>query len=1230
MVDAHLTPRQALAFGLPLPAECDVVVVIAWLRMGTPLVHDAEAYLSVTHFEVESAIRAVHPPRMLVYRWTAPPDQAWEDFATGETVEQRQQQLGAVEQFVAGVTSAAIQITPFASIAEFETLFSAQFTDALAQALKPAPTASASTTAADAGTTPPIIFLSAVSDEFRSYRAQLKGDLERAAQVPSIIQEYFDAVGQGTLGGLDARIRRCSAVVHLIGDMAGHFPPPNAVRELAARNPTLTMLLGLDIDALLEPANAISYTQWEAYLAILHGKQLFIAEAARDAKREPDSYRRDPALLASQQAHRERLRRLMDRWHELIFDGPDDIASKLLPALAAQNQQHFSGASIYSLGARQFDDYYLKGRTLDGKEVPAPFGGRQREMAHLDRWLDDPTRDHRLLVSSPAGRGKSALLAKWMQALRDAKRVGPDGWQLVFVPISNRFQTNRATTYLELLTRQLSQVAREHVIPPAVDPEQFYRNTANRLISGLATAGTRTLLVFDGLDEALGEERLANLLPATLPPTFKVLASARWLAEDRESSGWLTRLGWISASRSANHDLVVGKLDVDAVANVLTEMDAPIDAVGRDRALVNRLTELTEGEPLLLRFYAEDLWLKTIARSPITLDVLNGMKPGFGPYFKTWLQDQGGVASDLGAHVDLRTTDAALAILGFAKGALTGKDLLGVAAAGFPTLLWRLIAKPHIAPFRRFVIGDGSYEFPYVFSHPKVAEFIRTDTCKELADPTAIAFFAWGRAHLAALNSGQLRPEQASRYALDHYVDHLEDVCGTATAEHYLEMVEDGWRRAKERHDGGPAGFASDVRAASAACRRDGPIAHLGAQWRCALTLSSIKSLGTNIPGPLLVELVSDGALSAQQACHYCELKGPIEEAVSALAVIATRMAADGQQSAAELATASIDLAASAPNVETSATCFARALEILEPMASTFGAKSASSSVSLDASKRQSILSRILQTVASTSDDRSQAVALAALVPHLKPDQRAPAVVKAFQAAIDAIEAMAAYYLRNSERIFGEFDLAESMRQNTEAAWVGVLTALAPYLDSEQRTVALNVATSIRHDSSRFDLLSAFARYLDVEALEAKIAAGGELFQPHGLATLAVQLPATRREALLGEALQAATSIPTVYRRSVALAALLPRLRPSKQRVAVKEVLSAIASAGREGDFIRCKMAAELASYLDDDQLTEMLGLATEISDEDWRCEALVALAPRLDPAVRDSVIAAALQAAVE
>jgi hypothetical protein len=37
---AHLTPQEAISRGLAKPSECDIVLVIFWSRMGTPLPPD--------------------------------------------------------------------------------------------------------------------------------------------------------------------------------------------------------------------------------------------------------------------------------------------------------------------------------------------------------------------------------------------------------------------------------------------------------------------------------------------------------------------------------------------------------------------------------------------------------------------------------------------------------------------------------------------------------------------------------------------------------------------------------------------------------------------------------------------------------------------------------------------------------------------------------------------------------------------------------------------------------------------------------------------------------------------------------------------------------------------------------------------------------------------------------------------------------------------------------------
>jgi hypothetical protein len=64
------------------------------------------------------------------------------------------------------------------------------------------------------------VFLSAVSDEFRAYRDQLRGDLTRH-NVEVKVQEDFKDLGGVTLEKLDDYSKQCDAVVHLAGDMTG-------------------------------------------------------------------------------------------------------------------------------------------------------------------------------------------------------------------------------------------------------------------------------------------------------------------------------------------------------------------------------------------------------------------------------------------------------------------------------------------------------------------------------------------------------------------------------------------------------------------------------------------------------------------------------------------------------------------------------------------------------------------------------------------------------------------------------------------------------------------------------------------------------------------------------------------------------------------------------------------------------------------------------------------------
>ena len=170
------------------------------------------------------------------------------------------------------------------------------------------------------------IFLSTVSDEFRAYRDQLRTDLTRH-NVEVKVQEDFVDLGGDTLDKLDVYIAHGDAVVHLVGDMTGSGPLKRDVEALLAKYPALSADLPPLADALGAGAE-VSYTQWEAWLALYHRKRLFIAKAADVAERGP---KHAPTVVSrdAQTAHLARLRALK-RYPGCEFNGPDNLAKHVL------------------------------------------------------------------------------------------------------------------------------------------------------------------------------------------------------------------------------------------------------------------------------------------------------------------------------------------------------------------------------------------------------------------------------------------------------------------------------------------------------------------------------------------------------------------------------------------------------------------------------------------------------------------------------------------------------------------------------------------------------------------------------------------------------------------------------------------------------------------------------------------------------------------------------------
>ena len=140
----------------------------------------------------------------------------------------------------------------------------------------------------------PRVFLSAVSSEFRSFRVQLRHDLQVMGW-DVLLQEELDlTTGPTLLAVIDAHIQTCRTVICLIGTRSGGGYPEAAEADAAA----IPLPAGM---------SRASYTQYEYFLARKYGLTPLVGWASPDHRpetqdadpREPD----DGALQATFAAH---------------------------------------------------------------------------------------------------------------------------------------------------------------------------------------------------------------------------------------------------------------------------------------------------------------------------------------------------------------------------------------------------------------------------------------------------------------------------------------------------------------------------------------------------------------------------------------------------------------------------------------------------------------------------------------------------------------------------------------------------------------------------------------------------------------------------------------------------------------------------------------------------------------------------------------------------------------
>ena len=870
-----------------------------------------------------------------------------------------------------------------------------------------------------------------------------------------------------------------------------------------------------------------------------------------------------------------------------------------------------------------------------------PFGGRRGELDHLHRWRENEKAPPRFLLVAPGGRGKSALLVHWIREVEEQQRPSANTrMQLIFVPISMRFNTNRPEVFYEAIAARLAAILEQRLAPAHTDAAAYYEDHCRLLLGDAIERGMKVLIVVDGIDEAIGETFNARWFPRGSDHQLRLLVSARLQSGDVDERGWTQRLGWDSGVKAASRSLPA--LDRNGVDDLLSSSGLA-GAFALRQAIIDKLWELTQGEPLVLRLYVEELCRPETGVDRLKPEDLIAIRtPGLAGYFGDWLRRQRQAWQSEMFRPDEERLLRYLAVLACACGPLTTDDLNDVArrAHGIPPPP-RLADALH--PLRRLVIGTGK-SVPdgevggYVLTHPRFGDFLRNEYLDTaVVAKTQEAFLQWGRDTVRGLNEGNIPPEKVPPYLVQHFSDHL--VAAGASVDDLMTLAADGWRRAWFAYERGYRGFSRDigtvlteVRKRSSASRQPAApaVPFLGEQLRCVLCLSSIGTIGTNVYGPLLAAALQVGIMTDRQALNLIALKTDEERRVRALGAVAGAINPQSMPMALEIAHAITDHDARARALGSIAAHIPgeRKAEILAE------ALAAATAVRGDVPRARAIsvlaphLSATLQAnalaaVRTIQDEASRAEVLGDLAPHLSPELKAAALADAREINDEenrawALTSMAPYGLAelNPPTLSEALDAAAAIGR--EDARGRAVSRLVPQLTAELKRKALEIARAITDLDARAEALSGFAPG-DTPELQSEVLDSARLIEDgeqraYALARLAPHFAAT----IKAEALATIRTAADEQHRAQALIELAPHLPPELQPEALA-IACAIAN-----DASRAQALAGLAPRLAHQLHSELLAAAAGIASDDSRGDALSGIAPYLKPELHSKILTAA------
>ena len=813
---------------------------------------------------------------------------------------------------------------------------------------------------------------------------------------------------------------------------------------------------------------------------------------------------------------------------------------------------------------------------------PRPFGGRAEELQSLSEWLHDDGRPTKLMLTAPSGRGKSALLVRW------SRELVASGWHVVFVPISIRFGTAAEGSFFPILASRLAQI-HGVALPPAKSDDPAYCRAFSRELLNKPLSEHRSLaVIIDGLDEALGWTFGGGFFPLISPAGVKIVLSAREQAGDNGPHGWIKRLHWESHTGLAE-GMSLAPLTREGILDVLMQMREPLGCFAEREQLVEQLHRLTHGDPLLVRLYTEEVLSTRNGRPELRQRQLEGLRAGYNAFFDKWLQDQAELWS-VNTPFAKRENRLGMATLALAKGPLSRIDIRSILAYCAPEAESSI--RELVRPFQRFIVGEGSKQNGYALSHPRLAEYFRSEDVVEVQDLRQVsrAFVDWGQDTLRAVEAGGLDPAEVSPYLVQFYSAHLIDCSPNLL----ISLICDGWRRAWLSVAGGNNGFAVDVQHAWTFAKHSGRptssdilMPSLGNELRCVLCLSSIVSLETNASPDLLALAVQTRELTFRQALNVIRLKSSGYQRVAALVALAPFVAHDAAE-ALEIAQAIVDAEGRAQVLTALAEYLPerdRPIAIKGALAAAEAVESWYSRVTvlkalrpyLSFKEHRALMSSELVKAESILDDGERARCLMAHWEHVSETERISVQAQVMSIAEGVNDVQRAFLLcelmekvvdQEKQPLIDRIMVGAPHFRHSDYALVllRVLPHVANGKKMELVAEAMKLARVLSDNERCVGMLSELIPYLSLDGRTAvvdEIAAIHptylELLEwPHVLSRLAARLPEPERAVVLKSALSHARAIEDRGLRAKGLNDLLTVVPFAEQKAIGEEVIASV------------------------------------------------------------------------